>query len=138
MLWKVRPMAPTDAAEVSRLFDQLGYQVPAVQVERHAGEEGIDVLVVEEDGRVVGVVAAHTRWHLHRDGLVSSIDSLGVDREIRSRGVGAALVGAVCDNAKRAGARMVDLHSHQSRVDARRFYERHGFEVTSNYFIRQL
>ena len=36
------------------------------------------------------------------------------------------------------GAPIVDLHSHRSRVDARRFYERDGFEVTSNYFIKQL
>ena len=36
------------------------------------------------------------------------------------------------------GARIVELHSHSSRAEARRFYERHGFEVTSNYFIKQL
>ena len=138
MLWNVRPITPKDADAVSMLLDQLGYKVPPAQVERHAGEDGSAVLVVEEDGRVIGMVATHTRWHLHHDGLVTSIDSLVVDPEIRSQGAGAALVEAVCADAGRAGARMVELHSHQSRLDARRFYERHGFEVTSNYFVKQL
>jgi GNAT superfamily N-acetyltransferase len=138
MFSKVRPFAPADAEAVSGLLDQLGYQVPAAQVEKHAGRDGGALLVAEQDGRVVGVLAAHTRWHLHRDGIVTSIDSLVVDREIRSRGVGAALLAAVCDNARLAGARVVDLHSNRSRLDARRFYERHGFEVTSNYFVKEL
>ncbi|HEX4864283.1 MAG TPA: GNAT family N-acetyltransferase [Acidimicrobiales bacterium] len=134
----MRAKVAADAVAVSGLLSQLGYEVSAAQVDQHADGARTVVLVAEEDGRVIGMVASHTRWHLHRDGLVTSIDSLVVDREVRSHGVGAALVVAVCDEAKRTGARMVELHSHQSRVEARRFYERHGFEVTSNYFIKQL
>lgn len=138
MVRTVRAMVAEDAAAVSRLLAQLGYEVAAAQLGRHSDEAGTAVLVAEEDGRVVGMVASHTRWHLHRDGVVTSIDSLVVDQEARSRGAGADLLAAVCDEAKLVGARMVDLHSHHTRVDARRFYERHGFEVTSNYFIKQL
>lgn len=131
-------MVAVDAEAVSSLLAQLGYEVSAAQLGKHCDEAGTAVLVAEEDGRVAGMAASHTRWHLHRDGVVTSIDSLVVDQGSRSRGVGAELVAAVCDEAKRVGARMVDLHSHHTRVDARRFYERHGFEVTSNYFIKQL
>ena len=134
----VRAMVAADAAAVSRMLAQLGYEVAAAPLRRHSDEAGTAVLVAEVDRRVVGMVASRTRWHLHRDGVVTSIDSLVVDQEARSRGVGTDLLAAVCDEAKRVGARVVDLHSHHTRVDARRFYERYGFEVASNYFIKQL
>ena len=69
--------------------------------------------------------------------LMAPTDASSSTGRFAHEGWGAALVAAVCEHAKRAGARMVGLHSHQSRVDASRFHERHGFEVTGDDFIEQ-
>lgn len=81
-------MVAVDAEAVPSLLAQLGYEVSAAQLGKHCDEAGTAVLVAEVDGRVVGVGASHTRWHLHGDGLVTSIGSLVVDQGSRSRGGG--------------------------------------------------
>jgi ribosomal protein S18 acetylase RimI-like enzyme len=49
---------------------------------------------------------------------------------------GHTLVDAAVDRARQAGCTLVELHSDLAR--ARAFYERQGFHVTSNYFVRTL
>lgn len=138
MVWEVRPVTPADAPQVSDLLVQLGYRVPADEIERRIRDGDTSALVAEGAGRILGLLAYGTQWHLHNDCLITSIDSLVVDEGSRSYGVGAALLDAVCEIARQAGAQLVDLHSNVSRVDARRFYERYGFVVTSNYFVKEL
>lgn len=138
MAWEVRPAVPTDAPVISGLLGQLGYRVPVAHIDLRISAGDVSALVAEDEARVVGVLGYSTRRHLHRDALVTSIDSLVVDAAFRSLGVGAALVNAVCERARGLGVGMVDLHSHISRTGARRFYERQGFEVTGNHFVRHL
>ena len=75
---------------------------------------------------------------LHWGALVASIESLVVDERDRSGGIGAALVEAAVESARASQCKLVELHSNEHRTQARRFYERQGFEVTGNYFVRQL
>jgi len=63
-----------------------------------------------------------------------TIDTLIVDEQNRSRGIGEQLVGVAFATAKRSSAQAIELVSNLRRVEARRFYERLGFEVTANYF----
>lgn len=138
MALTVRGATPADADAISTLLKQLGYIVSGDRVVGYLANGEGGVLVAADDDGVVGFLGSHTRRHLHRDRLVTSIDSLVVDESCRSQGVGAALLEAICEQARSAGAAFVDLHSHQSRTEARRFYERHGFVVTSNYFLKEL
>jgi GNAT superfamily N-acetyltransferase len=69
-------------------------------------------------------------------GTLITIDTLVVDEAHRSHGIGERLVGVALEAAARCSAQAVEAVSHHRRVDARRFYERLGFEVTSNYFVR--
>jgi len=50
----------------------------------------------------------------------------------RNRGVGAALLAALVDEARRRGLREVHLHA---QVGARRFYERHGFVPEGDEYL---
>ncbi len=132
----LRLASPTDADEIVRLLRQLGYELTAQQVHEHLGASP-EVLVAADAGQLVGVLAYHTRRPLHRPARVTSIDALVVDEQHRSRGIGAGLLEMLIEVARSAGAELVDLHSNCSRTEARRFYERHGFELTSNYFVRR-
>jgi ribosomal protein S18 acetylase RimI-like enzyme len=55
------------------------------------------------------------------------IEDVVVDESARGKGVGEALNRAALDEARRRGAKTVDLTSRPSRVEANRLYQRIGF-----------
>jgi len=77
------------------------------------------------DGRVVGLLTlvvfriptAVRAW----------IEDVVVDESARGKGVGEALNRAALDEARRRGAKTVDLTSRPSRAAANRLYQRIGF-----------
>lgn len=60
-------------------------------------------------------------------GLKARIDDVVVDRAARGQGVGQALCIAAIAEARRRGARYVELTSRPERSEARRLYEKLGF-----------
>ncbi len=133
-----RPAREGDIDALVSLLGQLGYQRTPDEVRRGLAAEPGAETIVAEDGEVIGFVSFHTRHHLHQGAKVTSIDALVVDEGRRSAGIGAALVAEVVGAARARGAVMVDLHSNLARAEARRFYERLGFTVTSNFFVKRL
>jgi predicted N-acetyltransferase YhbS len=134
---KLRAAQPEDAPRISVLLDQLGWVVPPdkVVVELSASPT-TEVVVAELDREVVGLIAVTTRRQFQRAGKLITIDTLVVDERHRSRGIGEQLVGVALEAAARSGAQAVEAVSSLRRVEARRFYERLGFEITANYFVR--
>jgi predicted N-acetyltransferase YhbS len=128
---------PEDASRISQLLDQLGWVVPPEGVVTElSASQSTDVVVAELDDDVVGVVAITTRRQFQRAGNLVTIDTLVVDEAHRSRGIGERLVDVALEAAARSSAQAVEVVSALRRVEARRFYERLGFEVTANYFVR--
>jgi GNAT superfamily N-acetyltransferase len=95
--------------------------------------EPMHALVAEEGGRLVGL--AHYLFHRSTTAIAETcyLQDLFSDSTMRRRGVGAALIEAVSERAKRAGAARVYWHTHESNATARRLYdrvaERSGFIV---------
>ena len=128
---------PRDAPRISQMLDQLGWVVPPEDVVTElSASPSTDVVVAELDGDVVGVVAITTRRQFQRAGILVTIDTLVVDEAHRSQGIGERLVDVAFEVAARSNAQAVEVVSALRRVEARRFYERLGFEVTANYFVR--
>jgi ribosomal protein S18 acetylase RimI-like enzyme len=136
----VRSVRATGASRVSELLAQLGYELdPPTVAGELSRQPGTQVVVAEvEDAEIVGVLALHLRRHLQLAATSASIDALVVDRQHRSHGIGEALVEAALAISREAGARSIDLNSSTVRVEARRFYERVGFEIVSYHFKRTL
>ena len=80
----------------------------------------------EHDGRIVGSLTLV----LFRipTGVRAWIEDVVVDEDARGRGVGEALNRFALEQARRAGARTVDLTSRPTRAAANRLYQRLGFE----------
>ena len=89
------------------------------------------VLVACLGSRVVGTLQlTFTPSLSYRGGWRATIESVRTEAALRGQGIGAALVRAAIERARSRGCVLVQLSSHASRVDARRFYERLGFEAS--------
>ncbi|MBV8087440.1 MAG: GNAT family N-acetyltransferase [Chloroflexi bacterium] len=138
----VRPAGPADTEGVIGLIGQLGYHAEEAAYRAlframlHKTEHAI--LVAERDGEVVGFVNLNFRPILHYAQLVATIDELCVDETSRGHGVGAELIQAAIALARQRGADHVQLSTNRRRADALRFYERMGFELTSNFLVYAL
>lgn len=135
----VRHATTTDADAIAALLAELGYSLTSAQVAFELeNQPDTVVLVAERDGALAGLAAVNTRRQLHEAAPITTIDTLVVTERSRSQGIGEALVRAAESIARAHDACMLDLHSGLQRVDARRFYERNGFGVVGNHFIKRL
>ncbi|WP_295010474.1 GNAT family N-acetyltransferase [uncultured Microbacterium sp.] len=88
-----------------------------------------DLLVAEHDGTVVGTFQLTRIPGMSRRGSTRLlVEAVRVSSQLRSAGVGSALMRWVMDVATaELGSPLVQLTSDAQRVDAHRFYERLGF-----------
>jgi ribosomal protein S18 acetylase RimI-like enzyme len=89
----------------------------------------IQLMVAEAgDGSVVGCLQLCILPGLSSQGASRGlIEDVRVAARCRSRGIGEQLVRWAVDEARGRGCRLVELLTHNSRVDAQRFYARLGF-----------
>ena len=87
-------------------------------------------LIAEVDGRPTGL--AHYLFHRHcwRIENVCYLQDLFVAPEARGRGVGTALIDALCREAARRGYQAIRLEVIDANPRARALYEREGFIAT--------
>ena len=89
------------------------------------------VYVADVDGMVVGTFQLTFIRQLTYGGcLVAQVESVFVDPERRSSGVGAAMMQFARAEAERRGALRLQLTSNLQRERAHRFYERLGYQAT--------
>lgn len=60
------------------------------------------------------------------------IDGLCVRQDLRGRGIGSALLGAICSEARARGFSAIRLDVVDTNTRARALYERHGFALESS------
>lgn len=82
--------------------------------------------VAELDGRRAGVVLC-----VHDDDRTARLRTLLVEPFARGHALGGRLVDAVIEHARRSGYKTLTLWTNDVLVDARRLYERKGFELVS-------
>ena len=95
--------------------------------------------VAEEEGRVVGTFQlTFIQTLVHRGRLRATVESVHVAGDRRSRGIGAAMIAFAVEEARKAGAGVVQLTSNKRRTQAHRFYERIGFTRSHEGFKMEL
>lgn len=97
--------------------------------ERLAGDPHQHQIVAVRAGRVVGTLQLTIIPGLSRRGSIRSIiEGVRVHADERGDGLGSRLIEWAIEESRRQGCQLVQLTSDASRTDARRFYERLGFE----------
>jgi GNAT superfamily N-acetyltransferase len=131
----IRPARPEEAADVAAaiewLFAAPGRPAPgwdgsagAAAIEKAIRDHRSTVLVAHHDGQLAGVCTVYRDIDSVRFGPRAWVEDLAVAPDMRSRGIGRALLDAARDWARDHGASHLALNSAESRVDAHRFYDR--------------
>lgn len=95
---------------------------------RLEADANIQLMVAEENGAVVGCLQLCILPGLSSQGASRGLlEDVRVASDRRSRGIGEQLVRWAVNEARARGCKLVELLTHQTRVDAQRFYERLGF-----------
>lgn len=93
-----------------------------------AAQSGTSLHVAELDGAVVGTYQLTFVPGLSTRGAIRAIlEGVQVRGDMRSRGIGEAMVRRALEQAREGGAAGLQLTSNLKRTDAHRFYERLGF-----------
>lgn len=123
-----------EAAVVADLLDRFNREfdtpTPGVEVLRTRLERlltGPNMLALLAGDPAVGVALLTLRPSLFYEGLAAVLDELYVVPARRNRGIGTALLEAAETACRRRGAELLEINVDGEDVDARRFYERHGY-----------
>ena len=134
---RIRIAGSADIPEVLRLYAQPDFddgQVLALEDAQALYARFLDypdyhIYLAEEGERVLGSFALLIMLNLGHKGAPSAIiEDVVVDPDIQSRGVGAEMMRAAMDLARKKGCYKLVLSSNAKRVRAHAFYERLGFE----------
>ncbi|MDA9544118.1 MULTISPECIES: GNAT family N-acetyltransferase [Bradyrhizobium] len=139
----IRPARREDVAAIVAMLadDHLGRArervedpLPAAYYDafaRIARDPNLTLVVAESEGRVVGCLQLAILPGLSsQGGSRGLLEDVRVATECRSRGIGEQLVQWAVTEAKARGCNLVELLTHQTRVDAQRFYKRLGFAAS--------
>ena len=104
-------------------------------------EQDSDVLVAEQDGRIVGIASVFSvpvSPKPHRvQQTYCNLDTLYVLEPYRNQGIGSALLEAAWDWAKARSLASLQLMTLGENEKARRFYERAGLHEHQIVYIRE-
>jgi GNAT superfamily N-acetyltransferase len=131
---QVRVATPVDASAVASLLHDFNTEfdtpTPGVDVlARRLSDQlaGPSIFAIVADEPPAGLALVSLRPNAWYDGPVALLDELYVVPDLRSRGIGTALLAGARAEAKRRGAELMEINVDSLDTDARRFYERHGF-----------
>lgn len=97
--------------------------------DRIARDANLTLVVAEDAGRVVGCLQLCILPGLSSQGASRAlVEDVRVASVLRSRGIGEQLLQWAIGQARAKPCKLIELLTHNSRVDAQRFYERLGFE----------
>jgi GNAT superfamily N-acetyltransferase len=127
----VRLLADDDLGSQRESYEEplpLAYYTAFEQI---TSDPNHQLIVAESDGNVIGTLHLMFLPSISfRGGLRAQVESVRVDKERRSLGVGSRMMEWTIEKARQRGAHVIQLTSHLSRKDAHRFYEKLGFKAS--------
>jgi ribosomal protein S18 acetylase RimI-like enzyme len=141
---KIRPARSSDVAAIVAMLadDALGRGRERIEdplppsyvqaFERVEHDPNIQLVVAEgEGGEVIGCLQLCILPGLSSQGASRAlIEDVRVASRCRGRGIGEQLVQWAIAEAQSKGCKLVELLTHNTRVDAQRFYKRLGFQAS--------
>jgi GNAT superfamily N-acetyltransferase len=147
-----RAAAPDDAVDVARLLHDFNteFETPSPGVEALANRlrdllAGDVTFAILAGVPAVAVALVTLRPNVWYAGPVALLDELYVAPQLRGQGIGSAIVEVLLSMCRARDVDLIEVNVDEGDVDARRFYERHGFSSMepgsfeqSLYYAREL
>lgn len=128
----IRPASPVDIPHIVNLIQELAADSGETSPVNEAFVAGnlsspcYRVLVAVEASRVAGLLSYSLKPSLYHAGLSCMVEELVVAADIRSQGVGSALLSHVMKVAESEGWAEVSVGVMPDNLQAQAFYRRHG------------
>jgi GNAT superfamily N-acetyltransferase len=140
----IRQAVMEDAAEISRLAEQLGYANTlddmVSRLVRILADPDQVVLIVDVDVlKTAGYIHALKKVSLEV-GPVVEVGGLVIQSKFRGMGLGGQLLDKAEDWAKNMGCQKIRLNSNIIRTEAHEFYKKRGYAIykTQYAFVKML
>lgn len=141
---QIREATVNDSSELVGLMEQLGYPTTVEKMKLRfnaiLSNSTYHTLVVELDGKVVGMAGLCTNLFYEFDGSYVRIVAFVVDSNYRRKGIGKRLIEEAEIWARKQGAIAISLNSgnRNERKIAHQFYLSKGYEDKSIGFTKNL
>jgi GNAT superfamily N-acetyltransferase len=138
----IRRAILSDKDGIKRLLDQLDY--PGTEDFLQAKMEIVinnpleELLVYEYEGKVAAFIVLEFLPQLGLKGDIARIGYFAVDTEIRSKGIGKEMEEYCEKLALEKECDRIEVHCHERRKDAHRFYFRQGYYESPKYLMKSL
>jgi len=140
----IRDATATDIPQMAGLMTELGYPTTneemAARFEQISRHPDYRTLLVEKDGKVVGLAGLAKGFYYEHNGGYIRILAFVISATYRGQGIGKALLSAIEAWALSQNIKILLLNSgnREERKDAFLFYEHQGFSIKSSGFVKQL
>ncbi len=139
---KIERATPAQAGIVARLLHDFNHEFetpvpPVVELEQRFVrllQRDTVVVVLALDPAPVGFALLTLRPTPYSDGPLAQLEELYVVPAVRGSGIGSAMLRCAIRTVQERGCEEMHINVDEPDIDARRFYERHGF---SNYELGQ-
>lgn len=101
-------------------------------------DENIYYYVYKVNNEIVGFISLYEKYTLHHCAKTAEIVELVVDPKYRNQRIGEKLLFHIFNLAKSLELEEIELSTSMYRVDAQRFYERHGFIKNHYNLVKKL
>jgi GNAT superfamily N-acetyltransferase len=97
-----------------------------------------ELLVYELEDRVVSFIVLEFLPQLGLEGDIARIGYFAVDKNVRSKGIGREMEEYCEKLARERHCDRIEVHCHERRKDAHRFYFRQGYFESPKYLMKSL
>lgn len=138
----IRPLTPADLDPATRLLAVMNQDTPESVVRERLetvlrDHDHYEILGAHVAGRLAGVAGAWVATKIWC-GRYLEIDNIVVDPDVRSSGIGSALIEHLVERGKQRDCRLVVLDSYSSNHASHRLYHRLGFEIWGFHFVKPI
>jgi len=131
-----------DAPAITALLDTLEYPGSEIfikdKMEQMFHNPYVYILVYEDGGKVLAFIVLEFLIQLGLKGDIARIGYFAVDEQARGNGIGGIIETYCTQLAKEKGCDRIEVHCHERRKDAHRFYQRQGYTESPKYFMKKL
>ena len=138
----IRAANVEDASVIEKLLTELGYAETSSFISTRISElldhPDAMLFVYESEGSVVALLSLHLIPQIALLGSFLRISYFVVEEKARSQKIGLELEALATQIAQEKGCDRIEVHCHERRTDAHRFYIRQGYSESPKYFIKML